>query len=110
MKNKLLIILIILSVSGCSLPEKDTNKKVNINVPYNNYIKVKDILPHDPSSFTEGLFFYNGKLYESSGLYEKSEFYLNINLENGIPEKTIKINDDIFAEGSIILNDKIYIY
>lgn len=109
MKNKFLIIFVILFISGCSLPEKEKTKEVNITVPYNQYIKVNDVLPHDSSSFTEGLFFYDDKLYESSGLYEKSKFYLNINLENGLPEKVINMNDDIFAEGSIILNDKIYI-
>lgn len=98
------VTLVILFFSGCS--EK---KIININVSYDEYIKVKRILPHNPESFTEGLFFHNNKLYETSGLYNKSNFYLNINLENGISEKNIKIDNKLFAEGSVILNDKIYI-
>lgn len=101
------IILIILFVSSCSNHANYTKKETNIS--YDKMLKVNRILPHDQTSFTEGLFFYNDKLYESVGLYGKSNFYLNINLENGHPENTIKIDDNIFAEGSIILNNKIYI-
>ncbi len=110
MTNKfkiIFVILVALFVSGCSLSKSDINNKINVS--YDKYIKVNKVLPHNSSSFTEGLFFYNNKLYESSGLYGKSALYLDINLKDGISKETIKIADDIFAEGSTILNDKMYV-
>lgn len=34
---------------------------------------IVNVYPHDTNAFTEGLEFYNGKLYESTGLTHKSE-------------------------------------
>ncbi len=100
--------LIIVLLGGCSAINK-TNNENNLEVSYDEYIKVTRVLPHNQTSFTEGLFFYNNQLYESSGLYGKSKFYSNIDLETGLPEKNITIDSKLFAEGATILNKKIYI-
>jgi len=109
MKNQIKIILIItiLFISGCSYRNNAETKEINI--PYDNILELNRVLPHNQDSFTEGLFFHDGKLYESVGLYGKSNLYSNINLENGKPEKIIKIDDNIFAEGSVALNNKLYL-
>lgn len=104
---KVIVMLAILFIGGCSYHTDKTEKEINVS--YDKILKINRILPHNQTSFTEGLFFYNNKLYESVGLYGKSNFYLNINLENGNPEHTIKMADNVFAEGSIIFDDKIYI-
>ena len=37
-------------------------------------IEVVKEYPHDPESYTQGLFFYEGKLFESTGQYGESSF------------------------------------
>jgi glutamine cyclotransferase len=54
-------------------------------------------IPHDTNAFTQGLFYFNGYLYESTGLYNKSSFRL-INVKNGEIKRIIPVKD-IFAEG-----------
>ena len=64
--------------------------------------------PHDTASFTEGLEFFNGKLYESGGDYNNSVLQFG-DVKTGIIEKKNKMGtDSIFGEGITILNNKIY--
>ncbi len=64
--------------------------------------------PHDTSSFTEGLEFYNGKLFESGGDYKNSRLQYG-NVKTGkIEQKHMMGNDSVFAEGITILNGKLY--
>ncbi len=63
--------------------------------------------PHDTSSFTEGLLFYKGELFESTG--EKGESKLiKTDLKTGKPIKSIAIGDQYFGEGIVIINDTVY--
>jgi glutaminyl-peptide cyclotransferase len=63
--------------------------------------------PHNDVSFTEGLEFHNGFLYESTGENGKSFLYKN-NLKTGQPLKSVKLADKYFGEGITIFNNKIY--
>jgi glutaminyl-peptide cyclotransferase len=62
---------------------------------------------HDRGAFTEGLFFYNGFLYESTGENGKSDLR-KVELETGKVVKSLPLAREIFGEGTTILNDKIY--
>lgn len=59
-----------------------------------------------PISYTQGLVYHQGTLYESTGLYGKS-VVRKINLESNKLEKEIKIGDQYFGEGITIFNNKI---
>ena len=63
--------------------------------------------PHNPSSYTQGLEFYKGELYEGTGQYNKSKL-LKVSLENGKFERQHAIEGNFFGEGITILNDKVY--
>ena len=63
MKKFLLILVVMLT--GCSNAE---NHDIKIT-DYNDYLSVINTYPHNTSSFTQGLFFDNGMLYESTGEY-----------------------------------------
>ncbi|MCR8667795.1 glutaminyl-peptide cyclotransferase [Aestuariibaculum sp. M13] len=63
--------------------------------------------PHDITSYTQGLEFHNGQLYESVGQYKESKLRL-VDYKTGDVLKNINIADQFFAEGLTILNDKIY--
>lgn len=63
--------------------------------------------PHDITSYTQGLEFYNGELYEGTGQYRQSKLR-KIDYKTGEVLKSIDLANDYFGEGITILNDKIY--
>lgn len=64
--------------------------------------------PHDTASYTEGLEFYNGKLYESGGDYANSVLQFGDVVTGKIEKKNKMGTDKIFGEGITILNGKLY--
>ena len=71
-----------------------------------NY-KIINTFPHDTTSYTEGLEFYRDTLYESGGQYNKSKLFKS-DYKTGKVYKNLKIEDQYFAEGITILNNKIF--
>ncbi|NNK61346.1 MAG: glutaminyl-peptide cyclotransferase [Flavobacteriaceae bacterium] len=63
--------------------------------------------PHDISSYTQGLEFYNGELYESTGQYGQSKLR-KVNYKTGEVLKNVDLSPNFFGEGLSILNDNIY--
>lgn len=68
--------------------------------------------PHDTGSYTEGLTFYNGQLYESTGATEtisnNGTWVGPIEIATGKFEKKIDLGDAWFGEGITFFNDRIY--
>lgn len=61
---------------------------------------------HDPDAFTQGLFFHNGFLYESTGRRGESTLR-KVEISTGkVLEKTY-MADNLFAEGTTLWNDQI---
>jgi glutaminyl-peptide cyclotransferase len=88
-----------------SLPMPKVN---NIPAPTAIMFKVEAVYPHDPGAFTQGLEFYNGKLYEGTGEPGQSRLRIT-NIKTGQPEKNYLIPDSsVFGEGITILKNKIY--
>ena len=71
-------------------------------------IEVVKEYPHDRSSYTQGLFFHGGNLYESTGQYGSSTFRI-VDIVNGKPLRKLDFSKKYFVEGSVILGDKLYI-
>lgn len=69
--------------------------------------KVIQHYPHLKSSYTEGLEYYNGFLYEGTGEYGQSKL-LKIDLESGHAVQELELSEKYFGEGITILNNKIY--
>ncbi|MDN3493214.1 glutaminyl-peptide cyclotransferase [Winogradskyella bathintestinalis] len=69
--------------------------------------EIVNTFPHDITSYTQGLEFYNGELYESTG-QKKASKLRKINFETGEVLNNINLDDQYFGEGLTILNDKIY--
>lgn len=63
--------------------------------------------PHAKSSFTQGLEFYEGYLYEGTGLYGRSSLK-KLDLKTGRTLKEKKLAGLYFGEGITILDGKIY--
>lgn len=64
------------------------------------------IIPHDSSSFTQGLFYRQGKLYESTGRYGKST--IRILDTTGAVQLVRQLSSNLFGEGCALLNDFCY--
>ena len=64
--------------------------------------------PHDTAAFTEGLEFYNGKLYEGTGDYESSTLQIAEPKTGKVLMKHKMGTDKIFGEGITIFKGKIY--
>tara|TARA_R110002049_G_scaffold303997_1_gene498798 strand:- start:1125 stop:2036 length:912 start_codon:yes stop_codon:yes gene_type:complete len=78
----------------------------NVIPSYYTY-EVVNTYPHDITSYTQGLEFYNGELYESTGQKKESKLR-KVNFETGEVLKNNNLEDQYFGEGLTILNDKIY--
>jgi glutamine cyclotransferase len=63
--------------------------------------------PHDTSSYTQGLQFYKGRLFEGTGLYGSSALF-ETDLSTGKKKKGIELDKAFFGEGITIVNDTIY--
>lgn len=63
---------------------------------------------HDKTSFTQGLFFLDGVMYESTGQYGESTFR-KVDLATGKAVKRLDFDKKYFLEGSVELNGNIFI-
>ncbi len=63
--------------------------------------------PHDPKAWTQGLFYNNGTLYESTGLYGQSSLR-RVDLKTGRVLQNEALSDRYFAEGITLFKDKLY--
>jgi glutaminyl-peptide cyclotransferase len=69
--------------------------------------KIINEYPHDITSYTQGLEFYNGILYESTGQRGKSRLR-KIDYKTGKILKNIDLDKVYFGEGLTILNNNLY--
>jgi glutamine cyclotransferase len=93
----LLITLGIVLVLTLSQPDRTVSSIPLVLDPQMTYEVVK-VFPHDPVSFTQGLIFLDGMLYESSGLYGESSLR-KVDLETGEVQRITLLPDEVFGEG-----------
>ena len=71
-------------------------------------IEVVKEYPHDTGSYTQGLFFHDGHFYESTGQFGESTFR-EVELETGKALSRMNFQPKYFAEGSVMLDGKLFI-
>ena len=64
--------------------------------------------PHDTGSYTQGLFFHKGQMYETTGLHGKSTLR-KVDIQTGKAVKKLDFDRKYFVEGSVVFNDNLYI-
>ncbi len=64
--------------------------------------------PHDTGAYTQGLFFEDGQLYESTGLNGKSTFR-KVDIQTGEAQERLNFDRKYFVEGSVIFEGNLYI-
>ncbi|MBI5323881.1 MAG: glutaminyl-peptide cyclotransferase [Ignavibacteriae bacterium] len=97
----------------------DTSKQIltdtSSNINFSHYLdRTKNYEPvligkinHEPGSFTQGLMYYKGYLYESTGLMGESSLR-KLDTASGKVLKKISVSPEHFAEGLTIQKNKIY--
>jgi glutamine cyclotransferase len=109
----IVILIAVLSGTACGPAANDSssapNRKAQTStgpVPIYTYEVVK-AYPHDPKAFTQGLYYKDGFLYESTG--EEGESSLRkVELETGRVVKKWDLPREDFGEGIAEINGKIY--
>ena len=98
-------------INSCKNNDESSNNngngENNIPAPKNLGYSILSVYPHDTGSFTQGLAFYKGELYEGTGEYGRSKLQ-QVDLKTGKILRQIPIPDKYFGEGITILNDTIY--
>ena len=76
------------------------------SAPVGGYTVVK-AYPHDTAAFTEGLFYRDGFIFESTGLKGRS-FIRKWNLETGVSEQERIVDSRYFGEGIVDWKNRLY--
>lgn len=71
-------------------------------------LEVVNTYPHDTESYTQGLFFHDGQMYESTGVKGKSTFRM-VDVETGKALKRLDFDKSYFVEGSTVFAGNLYI-
>jgi glutaminyl-peptide cyclotransferase len=109
MKNSigfLLGLLIFLSI-GCNNSNGNSDSESSENAIPISTPSIVSTLPHDTSSYTEGLEFYDSTLIESGGNYSHSKLF-QYDPKSGKVLKELKLDDKYFGEGITVLHDTLY--
>ena len=69
-------------------------------------VVVHDNVSHDSNAYTQGLEFYQGRLFESTGLYNESTLR-EVNLSTGEVLRSIDLNASEFGEGMTFVDNEI---
>lgn len=95
------------SAAAVPSPVQESAPRRKVNVTRYKVHVVKEY-PHDVTSYTQGLFFYGGDMFESTGLNGKSTFR-KVDIETGEPLVRINFEKKYFVEGSVEKDGKIYV-
>ncbi len=109
--KKLIPLFLLFFLAACNNGGTDTPDEVNPDTPINlSYSIISPSYPHDTSSFTQGLTFYKGELYEGTGDPDRNgkTRLMKVDLKTGKPLKQISLDKKYFGEGITILRDTIY--
>jgi glutaminyl-peptide cyclotransferase len=111
------IVITIMLLSGCGPDEEIREDHPVPNIPPPNpppkadppkkfSYKVEKVIPHDTSSYTQGLEFVDGFFYESDGQFGESSLR-KVDVLTGKVLQMVPMPDNIFAEGISVVGDKI---
>ena len=111
MIKRTITIALVLGFAACNSTDNQENSAgdtPSLPAPQPITFSIDTVLPHDPGAYTQGLQFYNGKLYEGTGDYANSSLRI-VDIATGKPEKINKMgSEEIFGEGITIFKNRIY--
>ena len=109
MMKKYSVIFALVLLAACNGKDDETvdNSIKPIPIPTIPYTIVAEYA-HDTSAYTQGLEFYNGKLYEGTGDFKTSSLRITDYKTGKVERKHMMGTDSIFGEGITIFKNKIY--
>lgn len=107
MKKLTVVAGLLLLLIACNGPDKPPADTPDPNAPRSMSYSIVATYPHDTSSFTEGLLFYNGELFESTGNYGTSKL-LKVDPATGKALQSTSLDKKYFGEGIAIVRDTVY--
>lgn len=107
----IMIAIILGSLTSCTLLTKQSQTEVVPAVPepleQNLGYEILATYPHDPTCYTQGLVIDEGIFYESCGLYSQSSIR-KVDPVSGVAQSETDLGANYFAEGLVLLDDKLY--
>ena len=107
MKRLLFAIFLSIFAMACSSQPNRTTAVPQIVEPVKYTYNIKAVYPHDTNSYTQGLQFVDGVLWEGTGEWGKSVLQ-KVDLQNGKAEVLATLPKSEFGEGITVLGDKVY--
>ncbi len=91
-----IVLAIALGVLGSAAAQSPNPMEVPVDFLVPNVLNER---PHDTSAYTQGLLYYDGALYESTGAYERESMLRELDPETGEVRRMITLPREYFAEG-----------
>ena len=106
MKRIVTILIAFATLVSCGGVRKQTSVSQSVEPLFYTYEVVAEY-PHQRTSYTQGLQFVDGELWEGTGEYGHSQL-LRTDLATGKVLQSKKLSKEEFGEGITVLGDKIY--
>ena len=107
MKRFFMVLALAAAVVACgSKPQKSATEPQVVQPVEYGYV-VKNVYPHSPKSYTQGLQFVDGIMWEGTGEYGRSEIN-TYTLGDEKPQTRITLPRSEFGEGITLLGNKLY--
>lgn len=107
MQKYIVAMLFAVIVIACgSQQRRGVSAQMNVVEPVRYGFKVKAEYPHSRESYTQGLQYVDGIMWEGAGEYGHSE--INSYALGGAPKSITKLPKSEFGEGITVLGDKLY--
>lgn len=107
----LTILFVSFAITACNnsnaVEIADANNPTNVVVEAKPQFQVVAQYPHNNTSFTEGLEYNDGTMYESTGLNGQSKL-AKVHLKTGKDFQKIDIDKQYFGEGITVVNGKLF--
>ena len=107
MKRFIMALIVASIIVACgSQPQKSAIRPQVVH-PVEYGYKIKNVYPHSTRSYTQGLQFVDGMMWEGTGEYGQSEIN-TYTLGDERPQTLLKLPRNEFGEGITLLGDKLY--
>lgn len=113
-KSFTLLVLLGFVLAGCGSEDDQAagDEGNSVPAPINLSFQVVNQYPHDEEAFTEGLCFYNGQLFESTGAPDEpannGTWIAAVDLKTGKYDRKVDLGKSVFGEGITFLNGNVY--
>lgn len=107
MKRFFMTLVVTAAVVACGSQAKKSVSLPQVVQPVEYSYKVKNIYPHSTNSYTQGLQYVDGVMWEGTGEYGHSEINTYA-LGDEKPQTKLKLPRNEFGEGITLLGDKLY--